>query len=262
MCLIAVAWKCHPRYRLVLIANRDEFHARPAQPAAEGPSQIYGGRDVRKGGSWLLASGSGRLAAVTNVRAGRSLETAPRSRGELTDEFVNSNLSPVEHLGRLSARAPEYGRFNLLLASGDELHYASNHPQFRHCLLEPGLHALSNGDLDAPWPKAEHARRSLSAWLNSETSHVEPTDVDPLFAALADRAPASDNAWPDTGVGIELERFLSAPFIVGADYGTRASTVVLFDAAQATFHERSFGPGGIDLGESLLRFACSKAAQT
>ena len=34
MCLVFVAWRAHPRYRLVVAANRDEYHARPTAPAA------------------------------------------------------------------------------------------------------------------------------------------------------------------------------------------------------------------------------------
>src|SRR3546814_1834839 len=32
MCLIALALDAHPRYSLVLAANRDEYHARPTAP--------------------------------------------------------------------------------------------------------------------------------------------------------------------------------------------------------------------------------------
>jgi uncharacterized protein with NRDE domain len=69
MCLIAVAWRAHPRYRLVMAANRDEFHARPTLPLAAwtDASAIVGGRDALHGGSWLALRGR-RLAAVTNVR--------------------------------------------------------------------------------------------------------------------------------------------------------------------------------------------------
>lgn len=257
MCLIALAWKIHPRYRLALIANRDEFHARPTLPAvASGADagQVFGGRDIEKGGSWLLAATTGRLAAVTNVRVGRSPEMAMRSRGALTDEFVKSEATIAAYLGELSVHATEYGRFNLVLGSADELHYASNHPQFRHRSITPGLHALSNGDLDAPWPKAERARAALSDWLASDASLAETPVLLPLFAALADTTPATDDTLPDTGVGSELERFLSSPFIVGQDYGTRASTVLLIGDEEALLCERRFGPGGIAAGESLLRF--------
>jgi uncharacterized protein with NRDE domain len=63
MCLIACAWQSHERYPLVLIANRDELHARPAAAAGFDPeaADTYGGRDLVEGGSWLLVSTRGRL---------------------------------------------------------------------------------------------------------------------------------------------------------------------------------------------------------
>jgi uncharacterized protein with NRDE domain len=257
MCLIAIAWKTHPRFRLALIANRDEFHARPTRPAqahADAPD-VFGGRDLEKGGSWLLASQSGRIAAVTNVRAGVMPEAALLSRGELTDSFVKSRVGIAEFLEQLSARAGDYGRFNLVLGTADELHYASNHPQFRHFPIEPGMHALSNGDFDAPWPKAENATQALSNWLVSRLSMSEPPEFSALFAALADSTTAPDDMLPDTGVGIALERYLSSAFIVGKEYGTRASTVLLVDADQAWLGERRYAADGIPAGEDLIRFA-------
>jgi uncharacterized protein with NRDE domain len=181
-------------------------------------------------------------------------ETAPRSRGALTDDFVRSTAGIVQHLAELTEHAADYGRFNLLLGSTDELHYVSNHPTARHRALLPGLHGISNGDLDAPWPKVQQARLALSDWLASAASLAQTPDLSPLFAALADPRPAADDALPDTGVGLELERFLSSAFIVGQDYGTRASTVLLMSEHEALLCERRFGPGGLASGESLLRF--------
>ena len=34
MCLLVLAWRKHPRYRLIVAANRDEYHARPTAPMA------------------------------------------------------------------------------------------------------------------------------------------------------------------------------------------------------------------------------------
>lgn len=251
MCLIAVAWRVHPRYELALIANRDERHARASAAAGfhvEAP-EVYGGRDLEAGGSWLLVSTRRRLAAVTNVRAGRPETTRPRSRGALTDDFVRGEGRADAMLAALAPQAHEYGRFNLLAWDGERLAVATNHPGFETRLVEPGLHAMSNGAFDAPWPKASHAVAELRAWLDSPVSRVDQPDPAPLFRALADTTPAPDAALPDTGVGVEIERFLSPPFILGADYGTRCSTVVLVDTDGIAFFERRFAPGGAPLGE-------------
>jgi uncharacterized protein with NRDE domain len=252
MCLIAVAWNAHPRYRLALIANRDEFHARPAAAAAFAPDDpaVFGGIDRVQGGGWLQVHRDGRLAAVTNVRAGPAADTAPRSRGALVHALVRD---PEAAWSALPRHATQYGRFNVLAWDGEALAFASNHPQWRHHAVAPGVHALSNGDLDAPWPKAMRARRALEAWLAGPAANGDDPDVESLFAALASTQVAPDGELPDTGVGLALERRLSAPFIVGPEYGTRCSTVVLADRHGIFFHERRFGPDGTYAGQTRRR---------
>lgn len=259
MCLISFAWRCHPRYELALIANRDEFHARPAAAAApwdEAP-HLLGGRDLEKGGSWLLLSAQGRFAAVTNVRVGGQPETGRRSRGALVMACAQATRPADAVVAALAADAAGFGRFNLLHGDGDTLFYAGNHPQFRARAVAPGLHALSNGDFDAAWPKARHAQSALVDWLHTEAMDTADPDLEPLFAALADTREAEDAELPDTGVGLALERRLSAAFIVGSDYGTRASTVLLIGGGQAQLIERRFGPHGVPLGESHHRLPWS-----
>jgi len=259
MCLIAVAWRTHPRFELALIANRDEFHARPAVAAAADAERpdIYGGRDLQAGGSWLLASSRGRLAAVTNVRAGLQDITAPRSRGALVRGFVAADTSAQAFLSSLAADASDYGRFNLLAWDGASLAFAGNHPRFATHVVAPGLHAMSNGAFDATWPKSGHATRALQAWLDSPASQatIDPAALGPLFTALADTTPAPDAALPDTGVGIELERALSPPFVRGERYGTRCSTVVLVGEGAMVFAERRYGPDARPQGDSFTRIA-------
>ena len=259
MCLIALAWRTDPRYELALIANRDEFHARPAAAAAHDPlhADLYGGRDLAQGGSWLMVSTRGRLAAVTNVRAGKAGEVAPRSRGALVRDFVAGSATTGDFVAALATTAAEYGRFNLLLWDGGSLRFAGNHPHFSTAAVAPGVHAMSNGAFDAPWPKSGHATRALGSWLASLPAPPLAGDPDaeralaPLFGALADTTPATDAVLPDTGVGIELERALSPPFLLGEDYGTRCSAVVLVDAGAITFVERRFGPHATPAGESV-----------
>lgn len=265
MCLIAIAWKTHPRYRLALIANRDEAHARPAVPAAtdrDDPA-LYGGRDLQAGGSWLMVSLRSRLAAVTNVRAGTPEGTMPRSRGALVRGFAGGEMPSAGFLEALAPDAAQYGRFNMLAWDGAELGFASNHPGFRMQRVEPGFHAMSNGAFDAPWPKSGHAMAALETWLAGAPAHdgtVDDTTLASLFDALADTTPAPDATLPDTGVGLELERRLSPPFVKGEHYGTRCSSVVLIDHDHILFVEQSYGPNGVALGRTRARLPLAQRA--
>lgn len=250
MCLIAVAWQAHPRFRLVLAANRDEFHARPAAAAAPWPDapQVLGGRDLKQDGSWLAVSTAGRLAAVTNVR--RMLPPNPRapSRGQLVAGFVRGKASAAAFAQALAPEAMRYAGFNLLLHDGQGLYYADNHPEFECRAVSPGVHVLSNDQLDTPWPKSRRLHRALDAWLAAGDDAP-----DALFAALADRVRASDAELPDTGVGLETERMLSPPFICTPTYGTRCSTVVQVADDHILFTERRFDARGEPLGETRQR---------
>ncbi len=266
MCLIAFAWRSHRRYPLVLIANRDEYHARPSAAAGFDPEapEIYGGRDLVQGGGWLQASTRGRLAAVTNVRAGINPEEKPRSRGWLVRDFVRGNGGAAEFASNLERTAGEYGRFNLLLWDGATLAFASNHPGPMHLTVSPGLHAMSNGAFDAPWPKSGHATRALDAWLDSAQGGSERFDraaLTPLFEALADTTVAPDALLPDTDVGQSLERTLSPPFVSGERYGTRCSSVVLIAHDHFVFAERRFGPNASPAGKSLTTLPIFMPAQ-
>lgn len=257
MCLIAVAWRVHPRYPLALIANRDEFHARPTAAAGADPDapDVYGGRDLLQGGSWLQVSTRGRLAAVTNVRDGISKEAAPRSRGSLVKDFIRATSNALPAAQALAPTAAEYGRFNLLTWDGTALAFASNHPRFASYAVAPGMHAMSNGAFDAPWPKSGRATRALTAWLQTPAvdawAEGDATVLSPLFDALADATPAPDEELPDTKVGLDLERALSSPFVLGEHYGTRCSSVVLIGEDRIAFAERRFGPNASPAGETF-----------
>lgn len=253
MCLIAVALGRHLAYPLALIANRDELHARPAAAAGPDPEHpdVYGGRDLVQGGSWLMVSRRGRLAAVTNVRVQPLDAQHPRSRGALVRDFVAGDGDAGTWLDALAPTAEAYGPFNLVLWDGHSLAYAGNHPRFARQPIAPGLHAVSNGAFDAPWPKSNLASQALAQWLDNDLpADARDADVLPLLAALADETTAPDAALPDTGIGLELERRLSPPFVRDARYGTRCSTVVLMQDRGVRFVERRFGADAAVLGTS------------
>jgi uncharacterized protein with NRDE domain len=247
MCLIGLSWRGGPGRELVLAANRDEFHERPSAPAAPWPDapDVFGGRDLKSGGSWLAVSTRGRLAAVTNVR--RMIPPNPQAptRGALVADFVRGRAGAAEFARGLRSTAADYSGFNLLLYDGRKLLYVDNHPEYEAAAVTAGVHVVSNDQLDTPWPKSLRLRRVLE----------RSTQREALFEALADRRPAPDAELPDTGVGPELERMLSPPFIVSPGYGTRCSTFVRLADGAIEFEERRFGSRGEPLGTTRERLA-------
>jgi uncharacterized protein with NRDE domain len=249
MCLIAFAWQAHPRWRLVLAGNRDEFHARPSAPLARwNDAPIIGGRDLQAGGTWLGVTDAGRCCVVTNVRDPNDPQLGA-SRGLLATDYLGGEADAATHARQLLTGAADYRPFNLLTFDANDAFYLGNRPEPRAQDVTTGVHGLSNADFNTPWPKTRALMQRLQAW----TDHGDDTDFAPLFDALADGKVADDAELPDTGVGLERERWLSSAFIRGADYGTRASTVVALDEHGGVIVERRFGPDGRFLGESMLR---------
>ena len=249
MCVVALAWNAHPRWRLLLAGNRDEFHARPSAALAPWPGTgLIAGRDLQSGGTWVGLDRHGRVAVVTNVRDGIPQPHDGPSRGALPVSFLDGAADAASMTSELHANADRYAPFNLLLADADGCWHLGNHPRQREA-LDAGVHGISNGRLDAPWPKTLHLRDALHAWIDAGDE-----DLQMLWNALADEGIAADAALPDTGVGLELERRLSPAFVRGDRYGTRASTIIMVDRHGRGFIvERRFGPEGVYAGETVLR---------
>src|SRR3954468_10176448 len=142
MCLIVLGWRVLPEFPLVVAANRDEFHRRPAATAAfwsDRPS-ILAGRDLEAKGTWMGLSGNGRFAAVTNYRGARE-PRAIESRGALVTRFLETEESPSRYVENLSLTSGSYSGFNLLMTDGAELWWMSNRGGEAH-RLEPGIYGL------------------------------------------------------------------------------------------------------------------------
>ncbi|KPA89524.1 hypothetical protein PF66_03970 [Pseudomonas asplenii] len=246
MCLIVFAWRPGHAQPLIVAANRDEFYARPSLPLGQWPEnpQVYAGRDLEAGGTWLGVGARRRFAALTNIRNPHQ-PPARRSRGELVARFLGANTPIADYLQDIVARSPEYAGFNLLLGDAEELwHFNSHEGQPRR--LPEGIYGLSNAGLDTPWPKLLKARGALEQAL-------ERPSPENLLTLLADPTIAPFVELPDTGVGLATESLLSSIFIASPSYGTRASTALIV-GADGTRHlvERSFGPHGGHLGEVEL----------
>jgi uncharacterized protein with NRDE domain len=227
MCLILIAIGQHPRFPLVVVANRDEYFNRPAAPARFWPEapQLLAGRDLQAGGTWLGLTRAGRFAAVTNVREpGRNRPDA-RSRGDLPTHFLLGDQPATHYLQDLQPHADRYNGFNLICGDIHRLYYYSNRGG-DPMALQAGLHGISNHLLDTPWPKVTGGKAALADVLTHEDF-----SLDALLPVLNQREPAPDEQLPDTGVGLLMERVLSSRFIQApfAGYGTRVSTALRVD---------------------------------
>jgi uncharacterized protein with NRDE domain len=255
MCLLMIAWQAHPQYRLIVAANRDEYHERPAAPLTKWPppSELIAGRDLRAGGTWLGIDRERRFGVVTNFRELQHPEPAAASRGGLIPSYLDAprGSGPTDagaFLAALEPHAGHYSGFNLLLTDRESLWYGSNRSTPFARRLEPGVYGLSNELLDTPWPKLQRVRRGFESWLRGEQPHGAAA----LFALLADRTPAQDAVPGQTGgLPPEWARVLSAPFVQHPRYGTRCSSVVLLEPdGRLYIAERRFDPAGEPTGES------------
>jgi uncharacterized protein with NRDE domain len=228
MCVIYFAYRKHPEYPLILLANRDEFYERPTARAAvwEDYPEIYAGRDLVHGGTWLGIAALGRFAAVTNYR---DPEAPPgkHSRGDLVGDFLKSRVSVEDYLTEMSARAAEFSGFNLLVgeinAENNAVGYYSNR-EGEIKLLAPGIYGLSNHLLDTPWRKVEKGKSALTKLIEKGGFESEK-----FFEILGDKTLAEDADLPDTGIGYEREKLLSAIYIETPIYGTRSSSLLTID---------------------------------
>lgn len=241
MCLIALAYEVAPEYRLVVAANRDEMHARPTAPLHwwEDRPGIVAGRDLEGAGTWMGITRRGRFAAITNFRDTQPPPPDAPSRGSIVVDFLESDLPVQRWVEGLRADAGRLAGFNLFASDSASLVFLSNRSAAPR-ILEPGIFGLSNGPWDAGWPKVRRAIDGLEASLRRSRSLEHE-----LFALLRDERRPHDGELPDTGVGVDLERFLSPVFIRGDLYGTRSSTVLVIESnGHVRVRERAWGPTG------------------
>ena len=201
---------------------------------------------------------------IENASKAESLSES--SSSESSEEELQSAqefVSNLQHVGH------EYNGFNMLVGDESGIYYYGNrmhNDDDNHAPspatatddgeplrpLSPGIYGLSNALLDTPWPKVERGKELLEQLLQREQHQTaaqrnnDSNDKDThnsslkqlheeLMTILTDtKRPASDSSLPNTGIGLENERFLSSIFIppgifMGKEYGTRSSTSVIVD---------------------------------
>lgn len=249
MCVAALAWEAHPRWRLVAVGNRDEFHERPAAPLAqwEDGTGIVAGRDLKSGGTWLGVSPE-RFVLVTNLRGYGTADPAKVSRGRLVTDLLAGR---GHYADPGTAPLGDFNPFNLILADSCQATFLSNRPEDIRTTLAHGIYGLSNGALDEPWPKTLQLKAALLDWLVSDGENLAA-----LFVPLRSERLEAIGLHTDQPSDIPLEAPETPVFIRNPVYGTRCSTVVAIDRqGQGTIVERRFSPEGEPTGETSFTFA-------
>jgi uncharacterized protein with NRDE domain len=249
MCLIFISINQHPRYKLIVAANRDEFYNRKTAPAHfwNDEPNILGGRDLEAGGTWLGVNKRGKISMITNYRDPKNINPAAPSRGKLVSDFLVSEECGEKYLKGIQ-HPQTYNGFNLVTGTSDALYYFSN---YREGITEmkTGLFGLSNHLLDTPWPKVKKGKVLMTEILS------QPFTSKDLFGLLYNEGTVTDDLLPDTGVGLERERALSSMFIKSPGYGTRCSTVILVDRDNNfKFNERVYDLSTFEYIENTFSF--------
>ncbi|KAH7664278.1 Transport and Golgi organization protein 2 [Dioscorea alata] len=275
MCIAVWAWRSHDEYELVLLLNRDEYHERPTEAVSwwgDGEKRILGGRDRVAGGTWLCCSKNGRLAFLTNFR---EPDVCPnlKSRGDLPVRFLealrlrvyviqvdgasgeraitnDSTKSPLEFSEEIAKEADQYNGFNLIIADLclKVMAYVSNGPKGKPTIVQlvtPGLHVLSNANLDTPWCKAQRLVQNFKKLLMKQEGDVPLKEM--AEKLMQDTTRVDQDQLPNTGCGLEKESLLSSIFIdIDNDqgrYGTRSTTAFCVRENTVTLFERYLESG-------------------
>lgn len=252
MCILFLAVNQHPRYPLIIAANRDEFYARPTATSHFWPSQpnMLAGQDLEAGGTWMGMNTEGRFAALTNIRAPSPPRIESRTRGELVTQFIEEDISDACYAERLRANHNRYRGYNLLFGQWNNLQVYNNHLN-RLDKVGNGYHGLSNAHFNAPWPKLAFGKAQLQH-ICEQSNEI---DLDALFALMRNEDKAPDNALPDTGIPFEKEKQLSSVFINIPGYGTRGTTILTVDhAGHVSWCERVYDENGEQASQECFEF--------
>lgn len=244
MCTLAVAWGTHPRFPLLVVANRDEFYGRAATPPvvhSERP-RIVGGRDLEKNGTWFAVRPDGFFCGLTNRRPEAPPNPAARSRGEVVLEVLRAAHpdDAAKYVAGLDAR--DYNGFNLLFGTAERLYTASVWPWLpapEVAPVAPGVHVLPTSRLDAAdYPKVARLRAHLESPLPEDWPALRAH----LQAALADHTQPPPEAVGTSGFfPVEMLCALDALCIHLPNYGTRSSSLLALAPGRVLHAEHAEG---------------------
>lgn len=243
MCILFFAIQQHPKYPVIICANRDEFHQRPTQAMHWWPKSdlqagdVLAGKDLQADGTWLGLNKLGRFSALTNFRQPDLIDKNKQSRGELVLQALAQQDDAMTQ--KLAESSGNYNGFNLVFGQLDNLICFDSVSQ-KQQVLAPGFHSLCNGALDDIWPKMALGQVKLA---NAIKDHY--LDIEKLFTLMKNGQQAKTEHLPKTGVPLNWEQLLSSIFIISPEYGTRTTNIITLDNnGKIAIYDQSFNEEG------------------
>lgn len=163
MCLLVLAFHVVAEAPVLVAANREERFDRPSLPPQPhpGPPRFVCGVDRQAGGTWLGVNEYGLVAVVTN-RPGPLPPTTGRSRGLLCLDLLGcASAGEAARLALAEISRGIYAGANYVCLDrgGGAVVHGGREP--RILSVEPGVHLMTNGDLDDPQDRRLRLARKL-----------------------------------------------------------------------------------------------------
>ena len=243
MCLVLLAKNKHPKYKYIILANRDEFYNRETVQADLRSDKVICGIDKKEGGTWLGINQYGQFAIVTNYRNGQKEDLSKLSRGTLIKNHLQQKVNITKE------NLSKYRNHNVLYGNKSSLYYRNNINGEKKKLAND-FYGLSNEFLDSDWPKVTYCKSAFQKIIQGNKN----IQIKKLFELMQTKKIFPDDSLPKTGVTKDWERALSSPFIHTDGYGTRSTTLVLINKYhQVEFIERSFNENAELFSEKYFR---------
>jgi len=243
MCILFFAIKQHPKYPVIICANRDEFHQRPTKSMHWWPNNdlltgdVLAGKDLQAGGTWLGLNKGGRFSALTNFRQPHLIDKDKQSRGELVLQALAHQDDDMAK--QLVKSSNHYNGFNLVFGQLTKLMCFDSVSQ-KQQVLNVGFHSLCNGALDDIWPKMALGQAKLADAIKDHR-----LDIEQLFNLMKSAQQAKTEHLPKTGVPLNWEQLLSSIFITSPEYGTRTTNIITLDnEGNIAIYDQSYNEQG------------------
>ncbi|MFT5756680.1 MAG: hypothetical protein ACI9LM_001400 [Alteromonadaceae bacterium] len=255
MCILFLALQQHPKYPVIICANRDEFHQRPTQKMHQwDKTNILAGKDLQAGGTWLGLNSNGRFSALTNFRQPATFNINKKSRGDLVLQALTNTNDDMA--STLKTTYQHYNGFNLVYGALNNLHCFDSINN-RHHQLTSGVHSICNGALDDLWPKMQLGQQQLTAVITEhQSSSQQPLNIEKLFKIMSNDTQSLPEYLPKTGVSDDWEQMLSSIFIVSEKYGTRSTVILTCDLDNnIEVHEQNYDKQGQKINKQHFKLS-------